>query len=245
MRITDSIHFPVASSLLKMKQLILLLAFVLYSHHAFCQGEKLPLILERFDSTNDLVLLVTGDGGWKNYSVKLADELKVRHTSYMVLNSLKYFWERKTPDEFANELTPVIKAYLEKWNKKELVLMGLSFGADVTPFLYNRMPAELKLRIKQIVLISPASTSDFTIHLSDMMGEAHTYKYDVVKEVEKIKTTKIITFYGDNEKPTFPINHHQDNLQVNFLKGGHHFTDAATVIEKMIEGLNSFKTQKP
>lgn len=220
-----------------MKQVILLVVFVFYSHHTFCQDKKLPLTFERSDSMKYLVILVTGDGGMKEIDVQMVRELRVHHMSCIVLNSLKYFWEKKTPDQFANALTPVIKTYLDKWNKKELILMGLSFGADVIPFLYTRMPNELKLQVKQMVLITPASTSDFTIHVTDMMGKDHTYKYDVVKEVEKIKTTKIVTIFGANEKTTFPPNHHQDNFQVYYVKGGHHFTDAKAVVGKMMEGL--------
>jgi type IV secretory pathway VirJ component len=105
------------------------------------------------------------------------------------------------------------------------------------PFLYNRLPDEIKQIIKQIILITPAASSDFEIHLTDMIGVDHDYIFDVEKEVEKIKIPKITAIFGEDENSTFPADHKQDNFKVHFVKGSHHFKDAIPVMDIILKGL--------
>lgn len=88
-----------------------------------------------------------------------------------------------------------------------------------------------------MVMITPAKTSDFTIHITDMMGVDHDYAYDVEKEVEKIKTTRVLAIFGDREESSFPVSHKQENFKISFIKSSHHFTDAKAVMEKILQEL--------
>jgi type IV secretory pathway VirJ component len=220
-----------------MKRLIFISFICLSASLLFGQAGNLPLLFEQSDSTNYLVFHITGDGGMRGFDVKLSDEFKDHRFSYIILNSYKYFWEPKSPDKFASDLIPVIKDYLAKWGKSAIILSGFSFGAEVIPFLYTRLPEELKQKVKLIMLLSPASTSDFTIHLSDMIGADNTYANDVVKEVEKIKTPPVLAIFGEKEDSSFPENHKQDNYQTLFINGSHHFTNADAVMESMLDEL--------
>jgi type IV secretory pathway VirJ component len=219
------------------KFLVLLFTLVLSWKYCFGQAKSLPLIMDKSDTSKYLVFHITGDGGWKGFDVKLAGEFKAHHMSYIFLNSLKYFWSAKTPDQLADDIAPVIRQYCKNWDNREIVLVGFSFGAEVMPFLYNRLPEDLKNKVKQIVLITPAGTSDFTIHLSDMMGADHSYAYNVVKEVENIKLSKVLVIFGEKEDSTFPEKHKQDNFRMAFVKGSHHFTDAKSVMEIILKEL--------
>jgi type IV secretory pathway VirJ component len=220
-----------------MKQLILFLILLFSANLSFCQGKDLPLILEKSDSTKYLIFHITGDGGWRGFDIELAKEYKAHQMSYIILNAQKYFWSAKTPDALTNDISPVLEDYLKKWDKKELLLVGFSFGAEIMPFLYNSLPQNLKIRVKCLILITPAASSDFTIHLTDMIGVNHHYSYDVVKEVEKIKIPEILTIFGEKEDSTFPENHEQDNFKIEYTKGGHHFTDSRSVMELILKVL--------
>jgi type IV secretory pathway VirJ component len=201
------------------------------------QELQLPLILKKSDSTNYLVFHITGDGGWRGFDIKLAKEFEANNLSYVFLNAFKYFWSAKTPDQLAIDVIPVIQSYLSKWNKKELILFGFSFGAEIIPFVYTRLPEDLKAKVKLVVMITPAKTSDFTIRLTDMMGVDHNYAYDASKEVEKIKTTRVLAIFGEKETSTFPMVSKQENLKIIRVKGSHHFTDAKAVMEKVLPEL--------
>jgi type IV secretory pathway VirJ component len=220
-----------------MKPLTFIILLLISTRLLFGQEESLPLLLEKSDSTNYLVFHITGDGGMRGFDVKLSDEFKAHKLSYIFLNAYKYFWSPKSPDQLASDIVPVIRDYLEEWGKNAIVLSGFSFGAEVIPFLYTRLPEGLKQKVKLVVLLSPASTSDFTIHIADMIGADNTYVNDVVKEVEKITKPQVLAIFGEKEDSSFPSNHKQDNYHTLFIKGSHHFTDADGVMESVLDEL--------
>jgi type IV secretory pathway VirJ component len=220
-----------------MKHLTFIAVLLVLTRLLFGQSENLPLLLEKSDSTNYLVFHVTGDGGMRGFDVKLEEQFKTHGISYIFLNAYKYFWSTKTPDQFAGDILPVIKDYMAKWGKCKIVLSGFSFGAEVIPFLYTRLPDELKQKVRLVLLLTPASTSDFTIHLADMIGVDNRYANDVVKEVERITTTPVVAIFGEKEDSTFPSDHKQDNYQAIFIRGSHHFTDADEVMEEVLNQL--------
>jgi type IV secretory pathway VirJ component len=201
------------------------------------QDRDMPLVVGQKDTSRFLVFHICGDGGWKRFDVKLGDEFSAQHMPYVCLNSIKYFWSAKTPDQLAKDMIPVIHEYLKKWNKTEIILTGFSFGAEVLPFLYTRLPADLKQKVKLVMLITPAGTSDFAVHVSDMLGFDRKYPYDVAKEVEKIKNVKVLGVFGDKENSTFPMGHKQENCKITFVKGSHHFTDAKAVMDLLVKEL--------
>ncbi len=201
----------------------------------FCQGNKLPLKVGNFgNDEKPLIFHISGDGGWRGFDVKMAEEYKNNRLSFIALNSLKYFWVTKTPAQFANDIVPMLNDSLKTRNKKELIIVGFSFGAEIIPFLFTRLPDDLKKKVRLLVLITPARTSDFTIHLSDMMGEDHDYAYDVEKEVEKINETKVLAVFGEKETTSFPVTLKKDNLKIIFVKGSHHFTNAKAVMDLIL-----------
>lgn len=207
------------------------------SAYAFSQRQDLPIVFDKGENSKYLVFYTSGDGGLGGFNSKMANEFKAHQLSYISLNALNYFWSAKTPDQYALDMTPMLRHYLQEWDRKELVLVGFSFGAEVIPFLYTRLPDDLKQKVKRLILITPASTSDFKIHFSDMMGVDHTYAHDVVKEIEKIRTARVLAIFGEEESSSFPITHKQDNFQISFVKGSHHFTDAKTVMEMILNEL--------
>jgi type IV secretory pathway VirJ component len=219
---------------------IFLLSFLIINLKALGQEDKLPIILEDNNHNSmPLVFHISGDGGWKGFDVKLAEEYKANGLSTVALNSIKYFWSTKTPDQVIKDMTPVLTKYMKAWNKKELILVGFSFGAEIMPFIYTKLPEELKQKVKLVVLVTPSKTSDFTIHIADMMSMNGTYAYDVVREVEKIKDTKVLSIFGERERSIFPNPNLQKNLKVKYVKGGHHFTDDKTVMSLILSEIQT------
>lgn len=118
-------------------------------------------------------------------------------------------------------MIPLIQSYLKEWNKEELILVGFSFGAEITPFLFERLPSELKEKVKMVVLLTPAKTSDFHIHVRDMIGLDKKYEvYDVEKETAKIKSAKVLAIYGKKEKSAFLKDSEQPNVKLLYIRGG-------------------------
>ena len=51
------------------------------------------------------------------------------------LDAKDYFWNKKRPQEAATASEEVLNGSNKEWKKKNIVLIGYSFGADVSPFM--------------------------------------------------------------------------------------------------------------
>jgi len=60
---------------------------------------------------------------------------------------LRYFWGHKTPEQAAVDLSATMAYYRKHWHVTQFVLAGYSFGADILPVIYNRLPQQDKDRV--------------------------------------------------------------------------------------------------
>jgi type IV secretory pathway VirJ component len=201
--------------------------------------KKLPVIIRSGDNNSTpMIFHISGDGGMVRFDTKMSREYNNNGYSFVALNSLKYFETRKSPEKVAHDVVPVIRHYLDTWDKEDLILVGFSFGAEIAPFLYERLPAELKEKVKLLVLLTPAKTSDFHIHIRDMIGiDKKNEPYNVVQETNKIKSPKILAIYGSKEKSIALKDCEQPNLKVLYINGGHGFRNSKTVFNLIMKEL--------
>lgn len=153
--------------------------------------EDLPLVeVPAKGAGRDILgVLLTGDGGWAVADRGLSNELAAAGVSVVGLNSLKYFWNRKTPEESASALARILRHYLAAWNKKRAVLIGYSLGADVLPFLMNRLPEDLQATVGTVVLMGPSASAEFEFHVGDWLGRSPGRDaLPVVPEIRKIRS---------------------------------------------------------
>ena len=85
------------------------------------------------------------------------------------LNSLKYFWTRRTPEEASADLVRVLDHYLGVWGKTEAVLVGYSRGADVLPFMASRLPPARRKQVRLLALLGPATAVQFDSVAADWL----------------------------------------------------------------------------
>jgi len=215
--------------------ILLLFCFFISEFNSFGKGKELSLKIQYNGQNNTpLIFHITGDGGMVRFDLKMLKEYQNSGFSYIGLNSIKYFMPGKTPEKVAEDLIPVIKQYSEQWNKRTLMLVGFSFGAEIIPFLYNRLPPEMRQEMKLVVLLTPAKTSQFRIRFRDMIGiDKKKEPYNVVDETSKIKSTKVLAIYGKEEKPGLKGIAKQPNLKILLIKGGHGFHDSKEVFRLM------------
>jgi type IV secretory pathway VirJ component len=145
-------------------------------------------------------ILLTGDGGWGVTDRGIAEGLAAKGIPVVALNSLHYFWKRKTVEQAAADLERILQYYSALWNRSEIVVIGYSFGADVLPFMLNRIPGEDLKKIKVIALLGLSSTADFQFHLSDWFSSRkHSSSQMVLPELEKLRGKQILCFYGTED----------------------------------------------
>lgn len=191
------------------------------------QSSSLPIkVLTSNDATKPIVFFATGDGGWTKFSTGFMESLNKAGYPVIALNSKDYFWHKKTPSQTASDIGHLLKGYLSSWKRDSLVLIGYSFGADVTPFIQNYMDRSIAARTRHIVLMIPYSSTDFEVHLTEMIGIGSKDDYSVPDEINKISIP--ILFVMGTGKSQFPINLLRiHNFRAVSIDGGHHFDDNA------------------
>ncbi|HEU4790224.1 MAG TPA: AcvB/VirJ family lysyl-phosphatidylglycerol hydrolase, partial [Flavobacterium sp.] len=185
----------------------------------------LPLTIIHSDTKENLPLafMISGDGGWTSFDQKLGEQFSKEGIPVIGLDAQNYFWNVKTPQKSALDISKAINHYLKQWNKKSFILVGYSFGASVIPFIANNFPNELKEKIKGVYSLSPNETADFEIHLLDMMSVNLIEKYNVIAEINTIKLLNPVCFFGNEESETVSKKFEASGAKVITLPGNHHF----------------------
>src|SRR5205823_11210171 len=93
--------------------------------------KKLPLIEvpATRGASDTLVVFVSGDGGWAKIDKSISAILASEGMPVVGLNSLQYFWTKRTPESASRDLQSIIDTHLG--TRKSVLLVGYSRGADV------------------------------------------------------------------------------------------------------------------
>lgn len=205
---------------------------------------NLPLTIIHSTTKDNLPLafMISGDGGWTSFDQGLGEQFSKDGIPVIGLDAQDYFWNEKTPQKSALEISKAIDHYMKQWNKKTFILVGYSFGASVIPFIANNFPAELKEKIKGVYSLSPDETADFEIHLLDMLQVNTTEKYNVINEIESIKALNPVCFFGNEESESVRKKFDTKGVKVITLPGNHHFDNGfASIVNGVLKVYDSIK----
>jgi type IV secretory pathway VirJ component len=198
---------------------------------------QLPLIIKPAlkSSSNPVFYLISGDGGWNNFDNTFCDGLAKSGIPVVGLDSKKYFWTAKSPEETAQQLNTVIENFNRKFQKDSLVIAGYSFGADLVPFIVNRLPEATRNRITKVILLSPDRFGDFEIHLSDMLNMGVSKrKYNVIEEVRKTSFVNTTCLFGKNEESVNINAFKTTGSTIIMLPGDHHYNNNFGLLEDIL-----------
>jgi len=186
------------------------------------------------DTSKPFVMYITGDGGWNKFSKNLATSLAGKGYPVVALNAAKYFWDKKTPAKTASDISRLMTYYQRTWKRKNVLLVGYSFGADVMPFVYNLLNKEQASQIVNISLLSPSAKTDFEIHLMVMLGGSSGGE-SVTAAINKITNKPITLIFGEDEDD-FPAKELTIRNYTSIkLSGGHHYDgDEVTVCNTIL-----------
>jgi len=183
----------------------------------------LPIIEERANGTSDLfAIFLSGDGGWAGIDKNVAASLLARGISVAGVDSLRYFWEARTPQGLAGDVDRILRYYAFHWKKKRALLIGYSQGADVLPFAINRLPAATRRRVALAAMLGLDARADFEFHLSNwvMNGDSGL---PVRPEILKLTVPVALCIYGDDDADSLCPHLADTRVKVVKLVGGHHF----------------------
>jgi type IV secretory pathway VirJ component len=173
--------------------------------------------------TDSMAIILTGDGGWAGLDRSLAAGMAARGIPSVGWSSLRYYWTPRTPDGAAADLARIIRHYISEWNVTRVILVGYSFGADVLPFLVNRLPAALVSRVRLVALLGPSETADFEFHVSEWIGHHPSSQYRTLPEAERLAVPVVCARGSDEDDSACRTlkGAHVTSLEIG---NGHHFS---------------------
>jgi type IV secretory pathway VirJ component len=194
--------------------------FILFS---LAQNSNVPL--KEWNSVADkpLVFYISGDGGYTSFSEGVCSTMNKAGYQVLSLNSKSYFDDKKTPQQTTDDIVNYLNDKFNKRKDQQFIVVGYSFGADITPFVVNLFPDSIKKKLVSVVLLSPSTSTDFETHVWDKLGLKKKRNMDVVAEVNKLGAIKTTIILG-NDDDDFPINNIKlKNYVHELLPGGHHY----------------------
>ncbi len=197
----------------------------------------LPVVEVPAAHPNETVtLFYSGDGGWRDLDRDVAGQMADLGYPVVGVDTLRYFWSRKTPEEAASDLAAAMAYYRKTWGAKAFVLAGYSFGADILPAVYNRLPEPDRETVALLVLLALSRTADFEIHVSGWMGKSSS-GFPILPELNRIQGNKILCITGQEEKAdSVCADLSLPGARLIELPGGHHFDqDYPKLASRIIE----------
>lgn len=200
----------------------------------------MPIRLFHENGNKGLVLYLSGDGGWSKFNEQIVQGFAKKGYSVVALNTRKYFWNQSNPDAFSRDMEQLVVHYLKEWGKAQCIVVGYSFGADVAAFLPGRMH-KAKAPIVMSALIAPSYSTDFVIHISDLLigKETKNYRYKTKAEIQKGLVPTLCIFGAEENLSLQKELTETTAVHVLELPGKHHFDDGA---DKVVDEVLSFYT---
>jgi type IV secretory pathway VirJ component len=220
-------------------RLAALLAQPLAEQPEVASVQELPLVELPASGPGDLMaVFYSGDGGWRDLDKQIGGILAEHGIATIGVDSLRYFWREKTPQQVADDLAAILRQYRAAWGRDQAILLGYSFGAGILPFAVNRLPSSERAMVRQISLLGLEKLAPFEFHVTTWLGvgEAADAR-PVLPEIAKLDPALVQCFYGADENDTACTAPEFDRAERIETAGGHHFDgDYAALAERIMAG---------
>lgn len=187
-------------------------------------GLPLHIITTKSGSPVMLAIVLSGDGGWAGIDKRISENFTAHGVGVVGLDSRSYLMDGRTPDEASADIARVMRQFTARWAVQRVAIVGYSRGADMTPFIVNRLPAELRQQITLIALLGPAERANFQFHWADLLSET-TKPSDppILPELERLRGIPVLCVYGKDEKESLCRLADTTAVRVDRRSGRHHF----------------------
>jgi len=169
-------------------------------------------------------IVLTGDGPVRGLGDKLGKALAGAGVPSAVWSSLRYYWTPRTPEEAAADLDRLVRHFGARWDRRRVILVGYSMGADVLPFLVTRLPPETRARVAGVALLALADDAPFEFRVEQWWGDTRAPTLPTLPEVARLEGIPLVCVHGRGDPKAVCPRLDGPAIDVIELKGGHHFT---------------------
>lgn len=186
-------------------------------------------------SSHFAAVVMSGDGGFAALVNKLSSGLSKSGIGVVEFNSREWLSPAKTPEQTATVVARVLRAALARYHADSIVLVGYSRGADLAPFVANRLPPDLRAKLGGIAMFGIANTANFEFHLIDLVKDTERDSdIQIMPELLKLKGVPMVCVYGSEEKSSACRDAPSGLMRVEERKGGHHFDGADDTLAPVV-----------
>ena len=184
-----------------------------------------------------LAILISGDGGWAGIDKAVAASLVEKGIAVVGVDSLRYFWKERTPQSAAADVDRIAQHYLDAWDKNDILLIGYSQGADILPFVVNRLPAATRSHLRLVAMLGLGERAVFEFHLANWLSQSDD-GLPIAPELQRMSSVRALCIYSDDGDESSCPDAASNTLRAVSLPGGHHFGGdydrvAALILEQL------------
>jgi len=174
-------------------------------------------------AADTVAVMLTGDGGWRRIDREVTRPFAAAGVAVVPFDTAAYYRTPRTPEESAAALAEIIRGAQRRWQARNVVLIGYSRGADVLPFMINRLPPELRREVRLIALLGlePSIAFQYDPPWTFAYWFRHRRQFAVLPEVEKLQGA--MCFYGAKERDSLCPLLDPSRFTIVREPGGHHF----------------------
>jgi type IV secretory pathway VirJ component len=184
-----------------------------------------------------MAVVLTGDGPVAGLADRLARDIRAAGVPVVVWSSTRYYWTPRTPDEASGDLDRVIRHYGAAWKRERVLVVGYSMGADVAPFLINRLPPATRARVGAAALIAMAHDAVFEFHVHQWWGPSSAPSLATRPEIERLRSLRIVCIHGRGDRFGACPEMKTSGMAVVELRGGHHFRGDGKRLSRVVVDL--------
>jgi type IV secretory pathway VirJ component len=172
-----------------------------------------------------MLIGISGDGGWRGLVDNMSNSFSEKGIPVIGIDALRYFWKYVPPEKVADDIAKIIIRYTKEWNRTKVMLLGYSFGANIIPFIIDRLPCDIKAKISMAIMLSPDDHADFEFHFASWLDKSSRNAFPVLPEINKLEGLKTLVFFGDEEKDPLKYDISPTIAKIIEVPGDHRYKD--------------------
>lgn len=182
-------------------------------------------------SKKPLVLVLSGEGGWRAFDNQIASWLAGGGYWVGGLDCKDYFWKAQDDRQtLARDVRAFVLALAKRAGRTDdpqVLLAGFSFGADLAPWIAGAEAWEGPLA--GLVMFGPDRVGSLEFRFAEMLGIPQSdHVFDVEKALAGLSGVPILFVHGENDHesdaPTLAQTYGGPKELVSIAGANHHFS---------------------